>query len=179
MGHLAIAYLGWVAIERRGVIDHHHDSAVLVLALGALFPDLIDKPLAWYVGVLPTGRSLGHSLIVLIPLCVALGFVAKRHDRLPWAIAFTIGAISHVLVDAAPVLWRDDASARFLMYPVLPVQPYPDADPPGFWMLLQNSLTEPYFALEFVLLGIAIIVWSREGYPGITTVRGIVSVVRR
>lgn len=26
-------------------------------------PDLIDKPLAWSVGILPTGRSLAHSLL--------------------------------------------------------------------------------------------------------------------
>ena len=41
--------------------------AVLALALGTQLPDLVDKPLAWYLDVLPFGpgafaRILGRQL---------------------------------------------------------------------------------------------------------------------
>lgn len=175
MGHAAIAYLCWAGTERGGVEAPPNDVATIAVVLGALFPDLIDKPLAWHFAVLPTGRSLAHSLLVLFPLVLVVVVVAKRRGRPSWGLAFGIGAISHPLVDAAPILWRDDGSIAFLFYPLTSVEPYREEGPPSVWALFTDSLGDPYFLLEFVLLGIAIAVWYRRGMPGLSSIRTLVA----
>lgn len=167
MGHLAIAYLLFVGYERWRASDSDDGIAVIILAIGALFPDLVDKPLAWYAGVLPTGRSLAHSLVVLVPLCLLVFAVTARYGRPRWGVAFGIGAISHALVDAMPVLWRSDASASFLVYPIVPIDGYDEAGPPGVIELFMGSLGDPYFLIEFPLLALAIVVWYWQGCPGL------------
>lgn len=174
MGHVAIAYLCLVAFDRFRGVHRPDDVAVLIVVFGALVPDLIDKPLAWHLGVLPTGRSLAHSLLVLVPLCAIVGLWARRYGRPDWGIAFAIGAIGHALVDALPVLWRDETSASFLLYPLVDIETYGEAGPPSVWALLVDSAGDPYFHLEFLLLALAGGMWVRHGMPGVSTIRDAV-----
>lgn len=164
IGHVAGAYLCY-ALYRWNDKEPPGDAAVLVLVLGSLLPDLVDKPLAWYGGILPTGRSLGHSLVFILPLCVLVFVVASRWGRREWGVAFAIGTLSHLLLDALPALWRPEASAEFLLYPIVSVEPYEEGAP-SILGLLYNSLYDPYFHLEFVFLAFALVAWSRHGYPG-------------
>lgn len=172
MGHVAVAYLCLIGYDRLRSTNLSIDgTTVLIVCFGALFPDLVDKPLAWYLGVLPTGRSLGHSLVVLVPLCLAVGMLAAQRDRIGWAVAFAIGVMSHVILDALPVLWDPTASADFLAYPIVRVEPYADESAPGVFELLLNSLTDPYFLIEFPLLAIALFAWYQRGLPGVGLIR--------
>lgn len=171
IGHAAVGYLCWAALERSDIDDGSADLAAIAVVFGAWFPDLVDKPLAWQFAVLPTGRSLAHSLLVLIPLVILVAGLAIRFGYPAAGIAFGIGTISHPIVDAAPALWRDDTSVDFLFYPITAVEPYAEPGPPSISALLADSLTDPYFLLEFVLLGVAIVVWYRRGMPGVRMAR--------
>jgi membrane-bound metal-dependent hydrolase YbcI (DUF457 family) len=113
--HVAIAYLLYHAcvgvrsdVGVRGV-------PVLILLFGSLFPDLVDKPLAWYLGALPTGRTLTHSLLVLVPLSIVVYLLARRHGRDEYGVAFAVGALSHSLIDALPALWDPETDAASLL----------------------------------------------------------------
>lgn len=173
IGHAAGAYLIYAAWgHSRGEVPPD-GSAVLILVVASLLPDLVDKPLSWYLGVLPTGRSLTHSLLVVLPLCLAIGVLAARYDRTEWGIAFGCGALSHLLFDALPALWRPDAVLGFLFYPLIPVEPYEEGAPTLVGLLV-NSIDDPYFYTEFVLLALAVVVWRRHGYPGIDRLIGAV-----
>ena len=55
-GHLAVAH---VVARRRGA---DRVARIGLVALGALLPDLVDKPLM-LAGVTPYGRTVGHSLV--------------------------------------------------------------------------------------------------------------------
>ncbi len=168
LGHLAIAYLLYALWTRsRGRIPTA--IPVVIVAVGSLFPDLVDKPLAWYLDVLPTGRTLTHSLLVLVPLCLVVFAVADRYDRREYGIAFGIGALSHSLVDAAPALWGG-TDAGFLLWPLVPVEAYEDGAPSVMELLLA-SLSDPYFLSEFVFAAIAFVVWRADGYPGLEVLR--------
>ena len=170
LGHAAVGYLCY-SLSTRSRFDEPPDGlAVLVLLVGTQFPDLVDKPLAWYLGVLPHGRSLAHSLLVLVPLCVGLYWLARRSGRGELGIAFAIGALSHSLVDALPALWRADADAGFLLYPIVPPEPYEEGAPTVTGLLLE-SLTQPWFLLEFVLAALALVLWYRDGCPGVELIR--------
>ncbi len=167
MGHLAIGYILYAVSTRLRFDEEPTDVPVLVVLFGSLFPDLVDKPLAWYVGILPTGRTLAHSLLVLVPLCTVVYLVSRYYDRVEYGIAFAIGALSHSLVDALPVLWDDEATGDFLLWPYWSVELYDESGPPTVTELLVESLSQPYFLSEFVLLAIALVLWRGHGYPGL------------
>lgn len=159
MGHVAVAYLLYTLATRVRLDRTPSRAPTVVLLFGSLFPDLVDKPLAWYLGVLPTGRTLAHSLLVLAPLCLVVCLLARSWGYREYGVAFGIGALSHSLVDALPVLWNDDASASFLLWPYLSVEGYEEGSPTVVELLVQ-SLGDPYFLSEFVLLGIALVLWN-------------------
>lgn len=175
LGHAAIAYLLY-----SGSTHARHGAppgavAVLVVLFGSLFPDLVDKPLAWYAGVLPNGRTLAHSLLVLVPLCLAVFLIARRYGRSEYGVAFAVGALSHSLVDAVPVLWDPEANADFLFYPLTGGEPYEGDGAPGVVDLFLSSLSDPYFLSEFAFASLALALWVRDGYPGLALLRTRVS----
>ncbi|MFC4438194.1 MULTISPECIES: metal-dependent hydrolase [Natrialbaceae] len=177
LGHAAVGYLCYTLATRTRFDRPPGEITVLILLLGTQFPDLVDKPLAWYLGVIPTGRSLAHSLLLLVPLSIGVYLLVRRYDRPEYGIAFALGALSHTLVDAVPVLWgAPDPS--FLLWPALPVEPY-ESGAPSVIGLFQESLGNPYFLLEFALAALALVYWRRDGYPGLGAIRAILDVLTR
>ncbi|MFC7214683.1 metal-dependent hydrolase [Saliphagus sp. GCM10025334] len=168
LGHAALAYLLYSLWTRRHLARVPSAVAVVCVLVGSQFPDLIDKPLAWYVPVLPTGRSLAHSLLFVLPVSLAVLAIASRYDRPTYAIAFAIGAFSHLLADTVPALWGAEEFG-YLLWPVVPVEPYEEG-PPSILELFSSSLGDPYFLLEFVLAAAALVVWRADGYPGLDLV---------
>jgi len=68
-GHLAVGYLLWSVLVRDRRFRPPTGAETLLLAVGTQFPDAVDKPLAWSLGVLPNGRSLAHSVFLATALC--------------------------------------------------------------------------------------------------------------
>lgn len=74
------------------------DTVLLVLA-GTQIPDIIDKPLAWTFGVLPSGRMFAHSIVLSGPL-LALGYLyAVRRGRSCEAALVAVAYLSHIVGD--------------------------------------------------------------------------------
>ena len=155
-GHLAAAYLLWVSLGPRfeGPFDR---SVWKVLLVGGLLPDLVDKPLAWGLDVLPASRALGHSLLFLVPLLLIVALFARRAGQVTAAAALAVGALSHVLLDNLPVLWNPDESAASLLWPVTTVES--QAGAPAVGSVLRDTLGEPYLWAELVLVVVAVGVW--------------------
>ncbi len=113
------------------------------VAFGALLPDLVDKPLVWFVlrdsdlG----GHHVGHSLLFsLLLLAVGLS-VAARGDNRVLLVAF--GAFSHIAFDSVThVPWS-------ILYPFVEV----DVPNTGFLLRATNIAGEVFalFALIFFL----------------------------
>jgi len=130
-GHAAVAYLVLTVLAQihRQELPRRDETVVVLVA--SQLPDIIDKPLAWTVGVLPTGRSLGHSLLTALVLIAFVAVLAHRHDRHSLAMAFGIGYITHLLTDLpSAVLAGDFSRATFLLWPLLPSPVY--ATEPSF-----------------------------------------------
>ena len=90
--------------------------------MGTQLPDLVDKPLAWTVPVLPTGRSLAHSFLVALPILAILWAVAD--DSRPAVGALSIGWVSHSLADLFPDLLATDwPYTVFVFWPVMSTPP--------------------------------------------------------
>ncbi|MFC4986653.1 metal-dependent hydrolase [Saliphagus infecundisoli] len=171
LGHAAVGYLLYSLSARARFGGRLATLPTVALLVGTQAPDLVDKPLAWYAGVLPTGRSLGHSLLVVVPICLAVYWLARRRGRAELGVAFGIGAVSHPLVDSVPALWSG-TEVNYLLYPVVPVTEYEEGAP-TLADLLAGSLGEPWFLLEFALAGAALLAWHRDGRPGLGTVERV------
>src|SRR6056297_3162505 len=100
--HAVVAYIGFSLASH--VISRTAPTTreTALLAVGALLPDLIDKPLAWQLGVLQGGRTLGHSIFTAVPLSAAAVVVAARRGRPRLGLAFAAGYLLHLPGDIVP-----------------------------------------------------------------------------
>lgn len=171
-GHLAFGYVlysTFIHLRERRPPDGH---ATVALAVGTQFPDLVDKPLAWSLGVLPNGRSLAHSLITAVLLVVLVEFLARRRGGRRIGTAFAVGYFSHLAGDALyPALAGDYLSLGFLAWPLLAPVEY-GTEPSFLAHFAELSLDSlVMFELGF---GIAVfLLWLADGVPGLGLVSAI------
>ena len=100
-----------------------------VVFLGSQFPDLVDKPLAHEVMVLPSGRVFLHSLPFAIPITLVVLGYGWRTGRLRYAGAFVFAYATHVVADTyTTLLDADPAISPDLLWPF--VEPIPRAAVP-------------------------------------------------
>lgn len=171
--HLAFGYIT-VSLTWR-LCRHRIDGAVAAAVVaGTQFPDLVDKSLAWYLGVLPAGRSLAHSAITATAVSVIVLVVASHWDRLQPGIAFVIANVSHIAGDALPQLLTGDyAELAFLFWPVLPLPEYGEAEP--VLESLGEILASPaaYLLASPFRVGLVtgvVVLWGVDGFPGVAGV---------
>lgn len=98
-GHAAVAYL-FVTVFARFDRRRPTEREVLAVFLASQLPDVVDKPLAWTLGVLPNGRSLAHSLVIASLVILVVVAVARTRDRPAIGAAVGIGYLSHLVADA-------------------------------------------------------------------------------
>lgn len=117
--HAVVAYVAFsLATHARSRTPPTTGETALV-ALGALFPDLVDKPLAWQFGVLAGGRTLAHSVFVAVPLSVAAVAVAARRGNPRLGLAVAAGYLLHLPGDLVPDYRRTgDIAVGTLLWPV-------------------------------------------------------------
>lgn len=173
--HLAVGYLLYSVYTRTVHRRRPDHDEVLVLAVGTQFPDLVDKPLAWAFGVLPSGLSLAHSLVCALAVCGLLFVVGRRHTGRPVGDAFGIGYLSHLLGDLLyPLATGGDIRPAFLLWPLVSRTPtdtrglfgnllyYTDQ----FVTFLGTPRGHLYLLLEVGLLALAVGIWALDEFPG-------------
>ena len=166
-GHAAVGYLCYRLYT---FLKHRRPPmgvTVVALAIGTQFPDLIDKPLAWTLGILPSGRSLAHSLLVLGVVGGFLYWVSqKRSARTKTALfAFGFGWTSHLFADAYGLLLGQQTCVNYLVWP-LAACPYEESGRSIIEFLLATELTTGTL-IGLSLTTIAGVVWLLDGAPGI------------
>lgn len=110
VGHVALAcgivWAGARELERRNGGATVASSALKALdyrfvAFGALLPDIVDKPLVWWLLQDPNahGHHIAHSVLVSAALMMAGAFLLSRFadSRL---LLLAVGHLSHVLSDS-------------------------------------------------------------------------------
>ena len=169
-GHLAVGYLcyrGWCATRGTSPL---RGSVLVVLAVSTQLPDLIDKPLAWELGFLATGRSLAHSLVVGLPILFLLWWLLA--DNCQYWVALTIGYLTHLAGDGIqPILAGEYNSLAYLGWPLVRI---PEADVQVsvgiVEFLVTPEVTTGYLA-QWGLLVVAAVLWAADGFPGLERLR--------
>lgn len=164
--HLATAYLLFAAVVWYRGGHRPTGAASIALALGALAPDLIDKPLAWYVPLLPNGRAAAHSLLIGGVVVALIAMVGRR--SLAGAGPFSVGYLAHLLGDALqPVVSGNLQDLSFLLWPMLSTPMSYE----GAAAVIRAQRLTPFFGFEIVVTIAGVALWSRQGRPGVGLLR--------
>ncbi len=123
------------------------------LLVGALLPDIIDKPLGQFIlyGYIGTGRAYAHTLVFLAFITV-LGLVVRFGFHRTWGLALAFGTLAHHILDylwVSPEVWY----WPFYGWHFVPIDVY------NWWPeILRTLVTTP---LVFIpeLIGLAILGW--------------------
>lgn len=140
-GHAAVGYVLFTVLSigyRRRPLT---GTEAVVVAAGTQIPDLIDKPLSWTFDILPTGRTLGHSLLVWAVVATLVLAVAHRFGRERIAVLVLGGYFVGAITDVPPAALSDFSQATFLAWPVLPSPVY-EAEPSVLYHLGQFGTDE-------------------------------------
>jgi hypothetical protein len=140
----------------------------------------VDKPLAWTVGVVPSGRSFGHSAIVAGAVVAVAAWYARRRFDAGAGWAFGIGYATHLIGDSlVPLRHGAYSDLSFLLYPLTPAPVYPGQA--GFGPQLSTlvaavsgvelSLQLVAYLLTFVFVAL---LWVFDGTPGLAELRVLV-----
>ena len=118
--HLAFGYLLFSVIGHLRPRFDPDDRAAVALLVFTQFPDLVDKPLAWVLGVFPSGQSVAHSVFVAVPVAAAALVVGGRSGRAVGGLAVAVGYLSHLIGDLAyPVLTGGRLRFDPVLWPVV------------------------------------------------------------
>jgi hypothetical protein len=178
--HLAVGYLAYSLLSRALTGESPGNRDALVLVVATQLPDLVDKPLAWWLGALPSGLSLAHSLVFGLPVCLFVVALARRLGDPAVGLAYCVGYGSHLAGDAVyPLVTDGHLRLAFLAWPLVE---QPSASAPGFLAQVLYFLGEfraflatprgqLYALVEAGLLAVALAVWVTDGYPGLSDPR--------
>lgn len=164
-GHVVVGYLASSLIRRVWHGDVPSGSSIPWILFGTQLPDLIDKPLAWSLGVLPASRSLAHSLLFAIPLLLLVDRWL-RHTKPAASEGFAAGYLSHLLADVIPALRDGPEWITFLVWPILAPPQYssrPPVWPPSVY----------FDPAELAVGAVVAVLWLADGMPGIGYVRSL------
>lgn len=164
--HAATAYLVLSTVRRYRDQGPPTSVGAIAVGLGALAPDLIDKPLAWRLDVLPYGRTLAHSLLLAGVALLVVGVLARQCGHWTAFVPFAMGYLVHLGTDALhPVLVGDWEYLFFLAWP-LTTAPETAETKSVIAHLLQLEPT-PFFLFETLLTVVAVGLWWSHGRPGL------------
>ena len=164
--HVAIGYLLWSVATHSLRGRPPNDREVWVLLFGTQLPDLIDKPLAWSFGVLPSGRSLGHSLLFVAAVFALASVVAKRRNARALAVAYGVGHLSHSLADAyRPLMEGRYGDVGYLLWPLLEGP----ADGPGRSIVehFRGLTLSSFLGYQSAVTALLLALWLYDGTPGL------------
>ena len=126
---------------------------IRLLLIGALIPDIIDKPLGhlFFRESLSNGRIFSHTLLFLIIITLAGLYLYRRWTKL-WLLVLTFGTLIHLILDQ---MWQNPQT---LLWPFLG-STFPKEDITN-WLpdILNASTTDPVIYIP-ELLGAIIIIW--------------------
>lgn len=123
--------------------------------LGGVVPDLVDKPLAHFLFLLPNGRVGVHSVPIALPLVAVILAYGWHTRRVRPAAAFSLGVLLHPLGDWHTQLVGGAVPAHLLWpFASVPVRHTPS------W----SAYVPAWTAFAAVVLGATALVMARDLY---------------
>jgi len=127
-------------------------------AIGAVLPDLIDKPLGYILlpDIIGYGRSVFHSLTTFLIL-LAAGLLLLKYRGSLVLLAADIGILSHQVLDSMwrePANWFDPLIGSFTPHSALP--------PDYFLLLIRQNFENPSEWFLGAVLAIGLVLYLKR-----------------
>jgi len=197
--HLALGYL-IVSAYTNGVFRRSPGlREVSAILIGSQFSDLIDKPLILLRGPFVSGRTVAHSMLVILPAVLCLLFVSRKDRRVRRAVvAFSLSWVIQPFADASlfvlqGTVTRDLLEISLLVWPVsLPadsiisvvsniayVESIIEKKPAWTARTLPKGENLRYWIRisELLLTAVAGLMWYHDGVPGLERISSVFSSV--
>lgn len=156
-----------------------------LVIFGSMFPDLIDKPLAWQFGVFEGGYAIGHSIFFAVPISILIGLLARRYGAGRAGLAFVTGYLLHLPGDLiSPYVERGELAVEKLLWPIEQaggtysgglIGGFMENFLPYLYQLLSLELSI-YSFFKVGLMGCAFLLWLYDGMP---MLREVTAEIRR
>ena len=173
--HAIVGYLAYSLFSHAYYRRSPTGLEAFAVVFASVFPDLVDKPLAWEFAVFQTGYSLAHSIFFAVPFAVVVGLLVRFAGRTPAGVAFGLGYLLHLPSDVLPGYVRGGrVHPEIVLWPVEKAstrdngQGFVDEFLRLFGRYQRDFLAgEPstYMRLQLALAGIAALVWLYDGAP--------------
>lgn len=160
--HLVFGYVLYYLFRRlNGATEPADRMALIWLIIGTQFPDLIDKPFAWTIAILPNGRSLAHSVFTATIVTGFLIAYTKRRGYPSRGYGFGVGYVSHLIGDGVgPLLNENLDGLAYLLWPVLPPIDY--ETPPTFAAHFAMVEFSPLLGIKLAVAAVVFIAVARR-----------------
>lgn len=148
LGHLIFAFLLILLVNK--ILKIKIDYRLVIL--GALLPDIVDKPLGRYIFVdyFENGRIFGHTILFLTVITLAAIYINKRYN-IPALFSLSLAVFSHLIAD---VMWFDP---RTLFWPLLGLRFPRGRDMGDYTIYMISKITDhPYSASLYILITLLI-----------------------
>lgn len=181
--HVAVGYLACSLGGRALGSPPPRAVDLLAVVVGTQLPDLVDKPLSWGLGLFPSGFAVGHSVVLAVPLGLAVLALGARRGRLRVGAAFVVGYWSHLVSDSLnPLRQGEPADVGRVLWPVATASSYERDLGLGrglaylgeFVAGLSSMSPESLFVQVLALPLATLLLWLHDGAPGwASTVRAV------
>jgi hypothetical protein len=143
------------------VIDRRLPSVRLtaVVFIGSQFPDLVDKPLAYQFGLIPSGRVFMHSLPIALPFLIGIIIYGWKTERNRLSVGFAFAYVSHLVADNYGPLFGPHPRIRpDLLWPFADPVSRPDVPPWAGVGGIHTTLWTGFSLLVLFIIGTIVLV---------------------
>jgi inner membrane protein len=141
----------FLTLGRRG-IDYR------MVMLGALLPDLIDKPIGriFFADQFESGRIFAHTLLFPTLLLLSIQLFLRGRTARRWFIV-PVASVMHLVLDG---MWNEPVT---FFWPLFTTK-FPPDPVDGYWLsLLKRPIEEPIVLLQ-ELIGLGLLLYIASAY---------------
>lgn len=173
--HAVVGYLGYSVFCHLRYSQSPDGPGTAVAVGAAQVPDLVDKPLAWSLGVFESGHAVAHSVFVAVPIVLLVGHRLRAVGRERVAAAVGIGYLLHLPADLLyQYVVGGTVSPEMVLWPIVG---FGTAEPThgvlqealrrigGYWLALLAGELSTYQQAQLVVAGLVGLLWLVDGAP--------------